>query len=125
MGQISMAKCSSLDSLTKYLLLTCLFLFVLSPAFAGYNDWDQHTCAPRGLINIAKEKIDPKGFWISAYVEFSHAIDDPFVQSDMKGAHCFESNDEKQYDCLHRAEQFQAYIYRCLSHAQKKCRLNG
>lgn len=100
-------------------------------SFAG--DMDPGTCAPSGIINIAKEKMDPRGFWARMYSDSLMGIETLSGQRtdeqwDGPEAQCMINNRSGSLGykkCMMEMRNMLDYHMKCNRHAQTLCRING
>lgn len=121
------------QKLTKFLV--CVFMIVanLTSANAAYGDMNPGTCAPSGIINKTKEKIDPRGFWVKMFIDSQQGIESltgRYTDEQWGGpeAHCMINNrpgSTGYTKCMLEMRNTLAYWVRCNEHARTMCRLHG
>lgn len=114
-------------------ILTLFFFCISCNLRAEYGDMNPGTCAPSGVINKTKAKIDPKGFWIKMVVDSQQGIDTltgKSTDADWSGPqdHCLINNKINSIgyqQCMSELRSTLDYWIRCHSHAVRMCILNG
>lgn len=115
------------------LLCMCVLLTAAPSAFSAYGDMDPGTCAPSGVINKAKERMDPKGFWVRMFLDSAQGIMTLTGQSTDQQwsgpqAQCLISNapgSQGYTRCMLQMQNMLGYWVKCHRHAATMCRLHG
>lgn len=118
----------------SFRLMIVYFGLTTTQLNAAYGDLNPGTCAPSGLLNIMKEKVDPKSFWAHMVADteqsilyFSGKVNDggsygnPINQCEMTT----RTGSPEQIKCMLEVKNTLNYYIRCNQHAKQMCRLHG
>lgn len=83
------------------------------------------TCRPSGIVGIAKEKINPREFWVSQTVVLEMALERSWEFTDSINDCQHESTDAKKIQCRLYFKNRLDSIRKCYRTAKAMCRQNG
>ncbi len=122
-----------MKKLISLYVLSAIVLLTSPNLYAEYGDMDPGTCAPSGIINKTKAKMNPKAFWKKMADNSARAIQ--IVSGNSLGDewtgphnHCLINNriDSIGYqECMSQMRSTLDYWVRCNKHAVMMCRLNS
>ncbi len=114
------------------LLIALIFLVPLI-AGAASSDMEAFSCAPKGIVNKLKEKMNPKSFWVEqstvaenalAYWLFGRGAGEEGPPPTVND--CSRKSDPiERQKCIAYVKGEIEFWRRCGQHANRMCRLHG
>lgn len=115
-----------------------IFLFLISfysSVYAANSDMQAISCAPNGIANVIKEKVDPKGFWVKQatfsegmlnYLRYGEGAGPDEIVPTEEGCIAKSQGDRIEREkCITYVRNEINFWVRCGAHAKKMCRLHG
>lgn len=82
------------------------------------------TCEPDGMINVWRERYNPRDFWVSQTVVLSSELE--WMNSSSVANECSPSNSiSEKRRCMEYKTNIRASAARCLSVSRRRCREQG
>lgn len=117
------------------LIFTLSFLCSSFMCFAANSAMQASSCAPKGILNVVKEKLNPKSFWVDQSINAENMLrfwltgeGARFDESTMIISDCallHQDDPIARQECVTYVRGEIEFWRRCGQHAKRMCRLYG